>query len=32
MVAMNMTTPTTPVASRDVVFEERPRDLKIVGA
>lgn len=32
MVARNMAIPTTPVASREMVFPERPRLLKIVGA
>jgi len=32
MVAINMTMPTTPVARRDVVLEERPSEAKMVGA
>lgn len=32
MVARNMTIPTTPVARREMVLLERPRDAKIVGA
>jgi len=32
LVAMNITIPTTPVASRDVVFPVRPICLKIWGA
>ena len=32
MVAKNMTIPTTPVARREVVFDERPREPKIWGA
>ena len=29
IVAKNMTMPTTPVARREVVFDERPSELKI---
>jgi hypothetical protein len=32
MVARNMAIPTTPVARREVVLEERPREVKMVGA
>ena len=32
MVAMNIAIPTTPVASREVVFPERPSLAKMVGA
>jgi hypothetical protein len=32
MVAKNMTMPTTPVARREVVFDERPSEPKICGA
>jgi hypothetical protein len=32
MVARNMAMPTTPVARREVVLEERPRSEKMVGA
>jgi len=32
IVARNMTIPTTPVARREMVFEESPREAKIVGA
>lgn len=32
MVATNMAIPTTPVARRETVLEERPRERKMVGA
>lgn len=32
IVARNMTMPTTPVASREVVLELRPREAKMLGA
>lgn len=32
IVAINITIPTTPVARRDVVLEERPREENMVGA
>ena len=32
IVAMNIAIPTTPVASSETAFEDRPRSPKIVGA